>query len=71
MCLPDNYTSGISVVAVHLRYIYGFGGCDIQFNSAARERILKLDTLKGKDWEVSHVKGKSGFHYGLIALANA
>ena len=56
VCLPDNYTSGISVVAVHLRYIYGFGGCAVNGLSAARERILKLDTRKG-DWEVKSMKG--------------
>ena len=80
IALPDQYTLEMTMLVTQKRYIFGFGGTvlDINFEYAEPEgpdypeveRVVKLDTVKGKKWEVIEFEcgGERGSLYGVVLL---
>jgi len=68
--IPDPFTYGISVIAVHQRYIFGFGGSNNLRQGAGKDdgtmRIMRLDILKlERGWRQIYVQspGKENCFY--------
>jgi len=70
--LPDQYIYSMTFQAVKKRFIYSFGGVNIDFKSPPQnmERILRLDILRPK-WQSIQIKNPTAYNgctYGVFGL---
>jgi hypothetical protein len=69
--LPDTYTFGITVVAIKLRFVFGFGGYSRDEGCPPYERFLRLDTLTNTAWQSLYIQNplfNAGFNYGVFPI---